>query len=224
MTGYGENNIALQVGVNTDVGPWKRLLATQGVPFVFSKGAAMVDIKINGEAGEEWKRPRLDFNVDAKLNSVAGTYKKLKAKLLATKADIKTSGRINQLMQVTDLDSEVNVESAGFKIPKVVSSGRFLLGAKVASPDPLHDKVVASLRFSSKKMTLPKTYANTPENYNDKPMWLKNQRNSRHGVDFGYNQEHFDLNKYYRRYSESLLAVDDNLGRVLNFLETKDFI
>ncbi|MFC1562643.1 sulfatase [candidate division KSB1 bacterium] len=76
-------------------------------------------------------------------------------------------------------------------------------------------------RYAEKKMPLTKTYANTPENYNDKPMWLKNQRNSRHGVDFGYNLDHFDLNKYYRRYSESLLAVDDNLGRILNFLETK---
>ena len=41
-------------------------------------------------------------------------------------------------------------------------------------------------------------------------MWLKNQRNSRHGVDFAYNLPDFDLNNYYLRYCETLLAVDDH--------------
>jgi len=75
-------------------------------------------------------------------------------------------------------------------------------------------------RYQNQTFTPPKTMANTPENYADKPMWLKNQRNSWHGVDFAY---HGDLNlgKFYKDYCETLLAVDDSLGRVLAFLREK---
>ena len=73
-------------------------------------------------------------------------------------------------------------------------------------------------RYRDKPMPKPPTMADTPENYADKPMWLKNQRNSRHGVDFGYNLDNFDVEAYYRRYCETLLAVDDNLGRVFDWL------
>ena len=50
------------------------------------------------------------------------------------------------------------------------------------------------------------------------PMWVRNQRNSRHGADFGYNIEGFSPEIYYRRYCESLLAVDDSVGRLSNYL------
>lgn len=46
------------------------------------------------------------------------------------------------------------------------------------------------------------------------PMWVRNQRNSRHGADFGYNLDGFSPEVYYRRYCESLLAVDDSVGRI----------
>lgn len=64
-----------------------------------------------------------------------------------------------------------------------------------------------------------------PSNYHieeGKPMWLINQRNSRHGAEFGYNLSDFDLNKYYRRYCESLLAVDENLGRIMDWVEKSE--
>jgi N-acetylglucosamine-6-sulfatase len=74
-------------------------------------------------------------------------------------------------------------------------------------------------RYQDQPFPTPPTLADTPGNYHDKPMWLKNQRNSRHGVDFGYNLAHFDLAAYYRRYCETLLAVDDSLGRIVAWLE-----
>lgn len=77
-------------------------------------------------------------------------------------------------------------------------------------------------RYAGRPMLKPPTLANTRENYQNKPMWLKNQRNSRHGVDFAYNLKDFDLAAYYRRYCESLLAVDDSLGRILKHLEDKN--
>ncbi len=65
--------------------------------------------------------------------------------------------------------------------------------------------------------------ARTPENLAGRPMWVQNQRNSWHGVDFPY---HSDLNiaEYYRRYCETLLAVDESVGRVLDFLRRKGLL
>lgn len=53
------------------------------------------------------------------------------------------------------------------------------------------------------------------------PMWVLNQRNSRHGADFGYNLDPFDLAVYYRRYCESLLAVDESVGRLVEHLKSE---
>jgi N-acetylglucosamine-6-sulfatase len=63
-----------------------------------------------------------------------------------------------------------------------------------------------------------------PKSMNDgkhRPMWVQAQRNSWHGVDFPY---HSDLNiaEYYRRYAETLIGVDDSLGRVMNFLRERN--
>ena len=73
-------------------------------------------------------------------------------------------------------------------------------------------------RYKGKPLPKPKTMANTPENYKDKPMWLKNQRNSWHGVDFAYHQD-TDIAEHYRLYCEALLSVDDSIGRVRRWLK-----
>jgi N-acetylglucosamine-6-sulfatase len=79
-------------------------------------------------------------------------------------------------------------------------------------------------RYANKTFPLPLTFADTPANYADKPMWLRNQRNSRHGVDFAYNLPAFDLQAYHRRYCETLLAVDDGVGRLLESLEKRKLL
>lgn len=50
------------------------------------------------------------------------------------------------------------------------------------------------------------------------PMWVKNQRNSWHGIEYPY---HSDLNigEYYKRYAEALLSVDESVGRVIQYLK-----
>jgi len=73
--------------------------------------------------------------------------------------------------------------------------------------------------YQDKPWDPPATFANSPENRQGKPRWLIDQRNSRHGVDYGYNLDTFDLEFYYKRYCEALKAVDDNVGRVLNYLD-----
>lgn len=72
-------------------------------------------------------------------------------------------------------------------------------------------------RYAGKQMPIPKTMANTPENYQGKPMWVKNQRNSWHGVDFAYHQD-TNINEHYRLYCEALLSVDESIGRVRKWL------
>ena len=53
---------------------------------------------------------------------------------------------------------------------------------------------------------------------NDSPRWVRDQRNSWHGIDFSYHSDK-GLDYLYRRYCESLLAVDDSVGRVLEQLK-----
>lgn len=73
-------------------------------------------------------------------------------------------------------------------------------------------------RYKDKQIKVPETFAVQ----NGKPMWVTNQRNSRHGAEFAYNLPDFDLSKYYQRYCETLLAVDENLGRILKWVENSD--
>jgi N-acetylglucosamine-6-sulfatase len=55
------------------------------------------------------------------------------------------------------------------------------------------------------------------------PMWTRNQRNSWHGVDFPYHSR-LDVAEYYRRYLETLLAVDDSVGRVVERLRQRGLL
>ncbi|HEU4829314.1 MAG TPA: sulfatase [Gemmatimonadales bacterium] len=50
------------------------------------------------------------------------------------------------------------------------------------------------------------------------PRWVRAQRSSWHGVDFMYHGA-MRFDEFYRRYAETLLALDEGVGRVLDFLE-----
>src|SRR5919106_4300506 len=78
-------------------------------------------------------------------------------------------------------------------------------------------------RYRDKPFIAPKTMADTPDNYAGKPMWVRNQRNSWHGVDFPYHSA-LDIAEYYRRYAETLLAVDDSVGRVMALLRERGLL
>jgi len=52
----------------------------------------------------------------------------------------------------------------------------------------------------------------------DAPRWVRDQRNSWHGIDFSYHSDK-GLDYLYRRYCESVLAVDDSVGRVIQQLK-----
>ena len=53
---------------------------------------------------------------------------------------------------------------------------------------------------------------------NNAPRWVRDQRNSWHGIDFSYHSDK-GLDFLYRRYCETLLAVDDSVGRVMEQLK-----
>ncbi len=74
-------------------------------------------------------------------------------------------------------------------------------------------------KFKGKKFEPPKTMA--PGSVKNAPMWVQNQRNSWHGVDYPYHSV-LDIQEYYQRYAETLCAVDDSVGRVMNFLRERD--
>jgi N-acetylglucosamine-6-sulfatase len=78
-------------------------------------------------------------------------------------------------------------------------------------------------RYRDKPFVAPKTMADTPENYDGKPMWVRNQRNSWHGVDFPYHSD-LDIADYYRRYAETLLAVDESVGRIVDLLRRRQLL
>jgi N-acetylglucosamine-6-sulfatase len=50
------------------------------------------------------------------------------------------------------------------------------------------------------------------------PRWVRDQRNSWHGVEFPYHSD-LDIERYYKRYCETLRSVDDSIGRVLRQLK-----
>lgn len=72
--------------------------------------------------------------------------------------------------------------------------------------------------YTDVEIRLPDSSADTPENYDGKPMWVRNQRNSWHGVDFAYHGD-LDIREYKRNYNRALAAVDDSLGRLLSWID-----
>ena len=76
-------------------------------------------------------------------------------------------------------------------------------------------------RYANETFVPPQTM--NPESVGGAPMWVRNQRNSWHGVDFPYHGE-LNVGEYYKRYAETLLAVDEGLGRVVDLLRRKGLL
>ena len=69
-------------------------------------------------------------------------------------------------------------------------------------------------RYAAEPIPYPPTMANTEGNYRGKPRWVREQRYGWHGVDYAYHGA-MDFAEFYHRYAETLLAVDESVGRVL---------
>jgi N-acetylglucosamine-6-sulfatase len=77
------------------------------------------------------------------------------------------------------------------------------------TPAPRHEG-----RFQDKPFRRPETQAPAAKQTGTSPRWLRDQRNSWHGVDFPYHSA-LDIERYYKRYCETLSGVDDSIGRVM---------
>ncbi len=75
-------------------------------------------------------------------------------------------------------------------------------------------------RYKDEKFEFPATMAKSGEMAQHRPMWVQNQRNSWHGVDYPYHTS-LNIEEYFKRYAETLLAVDDSIGRVLDALASR---
>jgi N-acetylglucosamine-6-sulfatase len=78
-------------------------------------------------------------------------------------------------------------------------------------------------RYASEPFVEPESLAFTPRNFAGQPMWVQNRRNSRHGVDVPFGNP-TPLVTLYRQYMETLLAVDESIGRVLEVLRRKSVL
>ncbi len=68
--------------------------------------------------------------------------------------------------------------------------------------------------FAGVRITPPRSMAATPGNLAGKPLWVRRQRHSWHGVDYLYH-DRTSLEQFILDYCRTLLAVDESVGRLL---------
>ncbi|HUF61991.1 MAG TPA: sulfatase-like hydrolase/transferase [Verrucomicrobiales bacterium] len=62
----------------------------------------------------------------------------------------------------------------------------------------------------------------SPQEDLEAPLWMRNRRNSAGGIEFPFPGP-ADAAETYRAYAETLLAVDDSVGRLMQFLREKEW-
>lgn len=75
-----------------------------------------------------------------------------------------------------------------------------------------------SKTFGLSKTQIRNEATNLRANLKDIPEWVRKQRYSWHGVDYMYNDA-IQFNDFYRQYLETLLGIDDSIGRILEYLQ-----
>ena len=77
-------------------------------------------------------------------------------------------------------------------------------------------------RYQNAVWNPPESMADTQENYAGKPMWVKDQRNSWHGVEFAYHgRAKQTIGEMYRHYCEMILSIDESVGQLMKALKDK---
>ncbi|TPV61788.1 sulfatase [Aestuariibacter sp. GS-14] len=78
-------------------------------------------------------------------------------------------------------------------------------------------------QYDNVNFKLPDSAEVTEEDAKNKPMWVHNQRNSWHGNDFIFATD-LTMKEYIKHYYETLSAVDESLGELMNYLRKNDLI
>ena len=68
------------------------------------------------------------------------------------------------------------------------------------------------------RLTYPETMRTDAPGIESWPAWVREQRSSWHGVDYMYHGA-LSFDDFYRQYMETLMGVDDSVGRVLDWLK-----
>ncbi len=81
-----------------------------------------------------------------------------------------------------------------------------------------------SERYDEKEVERPETMANTERNYQTQPHWVRERRYSIHGIDHmetgPYDNDPVpSFDELYKQYCETVHGLDENLGRVLTYLD-----
>ncbi|MDF1752578.1 MAG: sulfatase [Verrucomicrobiales bacterium] len=74
--------------------------------------------------------------------------------------------------------------------------------------------------YEDAKFERPKSWFESPSEFFDVPMWVQNQRNSRHGVEFAY-YTNLNIETYYKRYCETIRGIDESTGNLIKLLEER---
>ncbi len=79
-------------------------------------------------------------------------------------------------------------------------------------------------RYHGKKIGYPETMANTERNYQTQPHWVRERRYSIHGIDHmetgAFDKDPVpDFDDLYWRYCETVHGLDENIGRLLDYLD-----
>lgn len=77
--------------------------------------------------------------------------------------------------------------------------------------------------YGAEKYPHPASMEDSEENYEGKPAWVKAQRDSWHGVDGMYDGR-VDFDEFTLDYAETLRAVDDSVGAVVDALRLKGIL
>jgi N-acetylglucosamine-6-sulfatase len=75
-------------------------------------------------------------------------------------------------------------------------------------------------KYAGKEFRYPATMAASGEKAGGRPLWVQNQRNSWHGVEYPYHSS-LNITEYYQKYAEALAAVDDSIGRIFDTLQSR---
>jgi N-acetylglucosamine-6-sulfatase len=79
-------------------------------------------------------------------------------------------------------------------------------------------------RYEHEPIDYPETMANTERNYQTQPHWVRERRYSIHGIDHmetgAFDKDPVpDFDDLYHRYCETVFGLDENIGRVLKYLD-----
>ena len=82
-------------------------------------------------------------------------------------------------------------------------------------------------KFAADKIDYPETMANTERNYQTQPHWVRERRYSIHGIDHmetgPFDKDPVpDFDELYKQYCETVVGIDENVGRVIDFLKKTD--